>query len=80
MSSRGTGNVSESGDVSDFNFVTVDIVSTPSAPDAFPNVVHEALGSKKVMTLAEAMVHDPKAQAYFKKEMHDFIKSLKSFK
>ena len=77
VSSRGTGNVNESGKVADFSFVTVDIVSQPSAPDAYPNVVQEAMGNKKVMTLAEAMVHDPKAQAYFKKEMAAFLESLK---
>ena len=76
VSSRGTGNVNEGGDVSDFSFVTVDIVSQPSAPDAYPNVVNEALGSKKIMSLAEAVVHDPKAQAYLKKEIHAFIAAI----
>jgi hypothetical protein len=76
VSSRGTGNVNESGSVSDFSFVTVDIVSQPSAPDAYPNVVQEALNNKKVLTLAEAMVNDKKAQSYFKKEMTAFLESL----
>lgn len=76
VSSRGTGNVNESGDVSDFSFVTMDIVSTPSAPDAYPSVVQEAMGSKRVMTLAEAVVVDPKAQAYFKKEIGALIESI----
>ena len=76
VSSRGTGNVNESGEVSDFSFVTMDIVSTPSAPDAFPSVVQEALGSKKVMTLAEAVVHDKKAQEYFKKEINALISAI----
>lgn len=77
VSSRGTGNVTESGDVSDFSFVTMDIVSTPSAPDAFPNVVAEAMGSKKIMTLAEAVVHDPKAQAFFKKEINALLEAIR---
>lgn len=80
VSSRGTGNVNESGKVADFAFVTVDIVSQPSAPDAYPNVVQEAMGNKKVMTLAEAMVHDEKAQAYFKKEMSAFLEALRKGK
>ena len=80
VSSRGTGNVNEGGEVGDFAFVTMDIVSTPSAPDAYPNVVAEALGSKKVMTLAEAVVHDPKAQQYFKKEMNAFLEALRKGK
>lgn len=76
VSSRGTGNVNEGGSVSDFSFVTMDIVSTPSAPDAFPNLVQEALGSKRVMTLAEAVVHDPKAQAYLKAELQALIAAV----
>lgn len=76
VSSRGTGNVNESGEVGDFSFVTMDIVSTPSAPEAFPNVVAEAMGSKKVMTLAEAVVVDPKAQQYFKKEIEALIAAI----
>ncbi len=77
VSSRGTGNVNESGGVSDFSFVTVDIVSQPSAPNAYPSPVMEALGSKKVMTLAEAVVHDPKAQAYFKKEIMSLLEAIR---
>lgn len=77
VSSRGTGNVNEGGNVSDFSFVTVDIVYQPSAPDAYPNIVREALENKKVLTLAEALVEDPKAQAYLKKEIKAFLESLK---
>jgi len=76
VSSRGTGNVNESGSVSDFSFVTVDIVSQPSAPDAYPNVVQEAMGNKKVLSLAEALVDDPKAQAYLRKEISAFLEAL----
>lgn len=80
VSSRGTGNVNESGEVSDFSFVTVDIVSQPSAPDAYPNVVQEALGNKKILSLAEALVDDKKAQKYLKAEMMKFLESLKAIK
>lgn len=80
VSSRGTGNVNESGSVSDFSFVTVDIVYQPSAPEAYPNVVQEALGSKKILSLAEALVDDKKAQAYLKKEIKLFLESLKLVK
>ncbi len=76
VSTRGTGNVSESGDVSDFTCVTVDVVHQPSAPDAYPDVVQEAMGNQRVQTLAEAMVHDKKAQAYFKREMVKFLSSI----
>lgn len=77
VSSRGTGNVTNEGFVSDFNFVTIDIVSNPSAPNAYPNMVREAIENKKVMTLAEAVVHDEAAQKYFKKAMMEFLNSFK---
>lgn len=76
VSSRGTGNVNEAGQVSDFNMVCIDIVNNPSAPDAYPNVIQEALGNKKVLTLAEAVVHDAKAQAYFRKEVKAFLEAI----
>jgi Prohead core protein serine protease len=77
VSSRGTGNVSEAGSVSEFSFVTVDIVYQPSAPDAYPNIVREAMETKSIIDLSEAMVNDKKAQAYLKKEIHKFLESLK---
>ena len=77
VSSRGTGNVNEAAVVSDFSFVTVDIVSQPSAPDAYPNVVQEALGSKKIMTLAEAVVHDKAAQKYLTREVLSLLEAIR---
>lgn len=76
VSSRGTGDVNESGQVSSFLFKTMDIVHEPSAPNAYPDPIMEAMGNKKVMTLAEALVHDPKAQAHLAKEMSAFIASI----
>lgn len=76
VSSRGTGNVVE-GVVSGFDLVTVDIVATPSAPNAFPNHVMESLqDNKKIMTLAESVIHDKSAQKYFKKELAAFFEAL----
>lgn len=75
VSSRGTGNVSE-GQVSDFSLVTVDIVATPSGPGCYPDMVRESLEDKKILSLAEAVVHDPKAQKYFKEEMNKFISNI----
>ena len=43
VSSRGSGNVTESGHVSDFEIVTVDIVANPSAPEAYPDPIYEQL-------------------------------------
>lgn len=76
VSSRGSGNVVE-GKVQGFSLVTVDVVATPSAPNAYPGHVMEALnGEKRILTLAEAVIHDPKAQAYFKKELLGMFEKL----
>jgi len=80
VSSRGSGNVIE-GKVNSFNLVTVDIVAQPSAPDAYPSHVMEALqGDKKVMTLAEQVCHDKAAQKHFIKAINEFFESLKGKK
>jgi hypothetical protein len=76
VSSRGTGNVTNEGIVEDFSFVTVDIVAQPSGPGCYPDVVRESLEQPKIMSLAEAVLHDPKAQKYFKNEILKFIESI----
>lgn len=76
VSSRGTGNVNHQGIVEDFSFVTLDIVAQPSGPGCYPDVVRESLENKKILSLAEAVVHDPKAQKYFKAEIQKFIANL----
>ena len=76
VSSRGTGNVNE-GVVSGYAIVTVDIVANPSAQDAYPGLVMESLGeNKKIMTLAESVIHDPAAQKYFRKELAEFFEKM----
>lgn len=76
VSSRGSGNVVE-GRVSGFSLVTVDVVATPSAPNAYPGHVMEALTeNQKIMTLAEAVIHDQKAQKYLAKELASFFEKL----
>jgi hypothetical protein len=82
VSSRGSGNVSEStGDVSDFEIVTVDIVAQPSAPNAYPTAIYEGLMNMKyghrVMEIAKEVSGDAKAQQYLKESMIRFIKELK---
>ena len=73
VSSRGAGQVNESGGVSGFQFVTVDIVAQPSAPDAYPQTVYESLqlaqNGHNILDLAEAVRHDDAAQKYLKKEI-----------
>jgi len=77
VSSRGAGAVNESGGVTDFNFVTVDLVATPSAPGAVPEAVYESLmmnqKGRVAVSLAETVKEDPEAQAYFKKAILDFL-------
>ncbi len=76
VSSRGSGNVDHRGYVSDFEIITVDIVANPSAPDAYPKAVYEALQTKQGVLLEElagAIRHDPKAQKHFHKELLSFI-------
>jgi len=80
VSSRGAGSVLEDGRVEGFNFITVDIVATPSAPGARPNSIYESLGyaknGKKIMTLSEEVCHDSDAQKYLKKEILAFVQTL----
>ena len=77
VSSRGAGNVNESGDVSGFQFVTVDIVAQPSAPGAYPGSIYESLemapNSGNIRSLAEEVRNDPKAQKYLKKEIMKWL-------
>ena len=78
VSSRGAGNVNESGDVQGFQFITYDIVITPSAPGATPGLMYEAFENqkgRKVLTLAEQLREDPAAQKYFKTEILKFIQA-----
>lgn len=79
VSSRGAGNVTESGEVSNFVFQTYDIVINPSAPGAVPMPVYESLDSKqgnRVLTLAEQLQQDEAAQKYFAAEIRKFVSSL----
>lgn len=73
VSSRGAGNVNESGGVTGFQFITVDIVTQPSAPNAYPTGIYESLIQAKngnhIITLAEQIQHDDVAQKYLKKEI-----------
>lgn len=81
VSSRGSGNVSESGKVSDFDIVTVDIVAQPSAPDAYPKTIYESLfnmrGGETVYRLATATTHDKSAERHLMKAITGFINELK---
>jgi len=83
VSSRGSGNISEygSGEVSDFEIITVDVVAQPSAPGAYPTPIYEHLmntkGGNMVKGLAAEVRNDPKAQKYLKDALTNIIKDLK---
>jgi hypothetical protein len=81
VSSRGSGNVQESGNVSDFEIVTVDVVAQPSAPEAYPTAIYErVLGNRRraaLMDVAYAVNHDRSAQKHLVNEVTKFISSLK---
>lgn len=79
VSSRGAGQVTESGHVSGFRLVTIDIVANPSAHGAIPETIYESAENYKkgtILTLAEAVKNDPDAQKYFKAEMKKFIAEI----
>jgi hypothetical protein len=80
VSSRGSGNVTDNGNVSDFEIQTVDIVANPSAPDAYPDPLYEAImnGSRGniLMDVAKATNNDTSAQKYLQEEVLKFINSL----
>ena len=82
VSSRGSGNVMEdgSGEVSDFEIITVDVVAQPSAPGAYPTPIYEHLmnarGGMKAYEFAQATKEDPKAQKYLKESLINLISKL----
>jgi len=82
VSSRGSGNVSNNGSVSDFDMITVDIVAQPSAPNAYPRSIYESLynmkGGSAVMEVARAVSQgDPRAKQYLQRDVIRFIRELK---
>jgi hypothetical protein len=82
VSSRGSGNVKEdgSGEVSDFEIITVDVVAQPSAPGAYPTPIYEHLmnarGGYKAYELAKATKEDKQAQKYLKESLMNIISRL----
>jgi hypothetical protein len=82
VSSRGSGNVTEdgSGQVSDYEIITVDVVAQPSAPGAYPTPIYEHLlnarGGYQALRLAREVQGDAKAQNYLKESLINIIKGL----
>ena len=83
VSSRGSGNVKEdgSGEVSEFEIVTVDVVAQPSAPGAYPTPIYEHLmnsrGGYKAFQTAREVQGDKQAQKYLKESLLDIIRKLR---
>jgi len=82
VSSRGSGNVSEStGHVSEFEIVTVDVVAQPSAPHAYPKAIYEGLMNMKyghrALDISSEVSQNQKVQKYLKDEVVRLIKDLK---
>lgn len=83
VSSRGNGSTSYKDDITlveSFNLITVDIVATPSAPEAFPTSLRESLANiyndPKIIPLSEAVMEDKAAQQYLEKEIKSFLISI----
>lgn len=80
VSSRGSGNVDDSGNVSEFDIVTVDIVAQPSAPDAYPKTIYESLfnmrGGEAIHRLAADVTHSKNAEKHLVNSMTKFINEL----
>ena len=83
VSSRGSGNVREdgSGEVSDFEIITVDVVAQPSAPGAYPTPIYEHLmntrNGYRGLRIAQEVKDDPKAQKYLKESLLAIIGKLR---
>lgn len=82
VSSRGSGNVKEdgSGEVSEFEIITVDAVAQPSAPGAYPTPIYEHLmnvrGGYQALRIATEVQGDKKAQQYIKESLLRVIGGL----
>jgi hypothetical protein len=83
VSSRGSGNVKDdgSGEVSEFEIITVDAVAQPSAPGAYPTPIYEHLmntrGGYKAINMAQELQGDAKAQKYLKESLVNIISGLR---
>ena len=81
VSSRGSGEVDDNGNVSNYEIITVDIVAQPSAPEAYPKAIYEGLmnmnGGYDTWKLAQNVQNDKTAQKYLSKEIVKFIRELK---
>jgi hypothetical protein len=81
VSSRGSGEVDQSGNVNGFEIITVDVVAQPSAPGAYPTPVYEHLmnntGGYQAFKIAQEVKGDPQAQKYLAESLKRIISGLR---
>ena len=81
VSSRGSGEVDQNGDVNGFEIITVDVVAQPSAPGAYPTPVYEHLmnntGGYQAFRVSQEVKGDPQAQKYLAESLKRIISGLK---
>jgi hypothetical protein len=77
VSSRGAGDVNESGMVSGFNLITIDIVTQPSCQSAYPTSIYESLDDsikgRRILSLAEQIQEDKDAQKHLVMEVKRWL-------
>ena len=83
VSSRGNGSVDMNGNVENYQILTVDIVATPSAQDAYPEPIFEMMmnfrRSNQLMDVAGAMIHENDPERYrkhYETEVTNFIEHI----
>lgn len=82
VSSRGTGNVDASGNVSDFDIVTIDAVLNPSAPNAYPTAslaesIAQYQSGIEAMSLVGYAKYDQRAQHHLEKTLKNLFTDLR---
>ena len=85
VSSRGSGYVDDDGYVEDFEILTIDVVATPSAPNAYPMPIYEMLQNgmyprgRHLLDVANGMGLEPnphKYERHYEKELKGLINYL----
>lgn len=80
VSSRGSGEVDNGGEVAGFEIITVDVVAQPSAPGAYPTPIYEHLmntaGGYKAILTSKEVQGDKKAQKYIAESLLNIISRL----
>lgn len=76
VSSRGEGSLTDGGVVSGYKFSTIDIVAVPSGPGCYPDMIYESQNLANLTNLAEAAVHDARAQVFLAEEIKKFMNKV----